>query len=285
MKRLFLLLVLVFTLAACMQVEKKNNEQTKEVGRVMEEALKVSVQVKNGQESMLDERAAKVAAAIIKKSRKQNITGNLGTADYKIKVEEAGKQDIYNAWLRGETREGWLQKEGEERVFYIVSKEDTATLLSIFPKPNLTESEEGAVIPFTKITKQDLQITRFHIKETEGQLHYTVFYTISDSLYKWLNMNNMYYFQLSFPKKVQNMIGKKESELVQGEVVKENYKQYEVNFFISTDNLSSSQLQTLQTYYDDYDLKILNAKKEEMGLFQNIINIVKEYGKKMDLQR
>lgn len=284
MKKCFLLLLLVLSVA-CAQVEKKNSEQTKEVGHVMEEKLKVSVLVKNGQESILNEEDAKVTAEIIKRSQKQNVIGNLGEAEYRIKIEEGGKQSIYQAWLRGESRQGWIQKEGDESVFYIVSKEDTAILLSLFPASIPKESEDGSVTPLTKVTKQDLQITRFHIKQKENYLHYTVFYTISNPLYKWLEANNIYYFQLYFPEKVRNVIGKEKSEFVQGEVVKEGYKQYEVNFSIPAGDISSSQLQALQTYYDQYDLKVFNAKKEEIGSFQNIISIVKEYGKKMDLQR
>ena len=43
---------------------------------------------------------------------------------------------------------------------------------------------------------------------------------------------------------------------------------------------SESQLKSLETYYEKYDLKILNSEKEKIGVFQNIIQIVKEYGEK-----
>ena len=48
---------------------------------------------------------------------------------------------------------------------------------------------------------------------------------------------------------------------------------------------SESQLKSLETYYENYDLKILNSKQEKIGVFQNIIQIVKDYGEKMNLQR
>ncbi|MEX0416374.1 hypothetical protein AB3X49_11370, partial [Bacillus sp. C30] len=63
------------------------------------------------------------------------------------------------------------------------------------------------------------------------------------------------------------------------------YKQYELNVNVPIKDASESQLKSLETYYDNHDLQILNSKKEKVGAFQNIIQIVKEYGEKMNLQR
>ncbi len=48
---------------------------------------------------------------------------------------------------------------------------------------------------------------------------------------------------------------------------------------------SESQLKSLETYYENYDLKILNSKQEKIGVFQNIIQIVKEYGEKNEFTK
>ncbi|MDF9580980.1 hypothetical protein P5800_24005, partial [Bacillus paranthracis] len=69
------------------------------------------------------------------------------------------------------------------------------------------------------------------------------------------------------------------------EMIKEGYKQYELHATVPVQGASESQLKSLETYYENYDLKILNSKQEKIGVFQNIIQIVKEYGEKMNLQR
>lgn len=116
-------------------------------------------------------------------------------------------------------------------------------------------------------------------------MNYTVRYTISQSLYNKLVKEQEYYLQLNFPEKVQKLIGAKESEMTLGEKVKEGYKQYELHATVPIKSASESQLKSLETYYESYDLKILNSKKEKIGVFQNIIQIVKDYGKKMNFQR
>ncbi|MEJ9269309.1 hypothetical protein P4480_29780, partial [Bacillus thuringiensis] len=63
------------------------------------------------------------------------------------------------------------------------------------------------------------------------------------------------------------------------------YKQYELHATVQVKGASESQLKSLETYYEKYDLKILNSEKEKIGVFQNIIQIVKEYGEKMNFQR
>lgn len=130
-----------------------------------------------------------------------------------------------------------------------------------------------------------MQITAFHIKAGDQKMNYTVRYTISQSLYNKLAKEQEYYLQLIFPEKVQKLIGAKESEIISAEKVKEGYKQYELNVTVPIKDASESQLKSLETYYDNHDLQILNSKKEKVGAFQNIIQIVKEYGEKMNLQR
>ncbi|PEA55907.1 hypothetical protein CON64_04510 [Bacillus pseudomycoides] len=288
MRKKWLFMFFLFLLVACNQTNEKKEQSeksTKEAGRIMEENIEVIVSLVGKKEATLKGDEAKIAANIISKAEKQNVIGELGEPEYVITVKKNGQEEKYKAWLRSEARTGWLQKESDPKNFYLISKVDTEKLLSLFPSAPLTQNEEGQQLALTEITKKDLQITRFHIKTKENTVYYTVYYTISDALYKKLEKEKNYYFQLQFPSKVQKIINKENSEQVQGELVKEGYKQYEVNFVVPVSGISSSQLKMLETYYDQYNLKVFNHKKEEKGAFQNIIEIVKEYGEKMQLER
>ncbi|MGG2092955.1 hypothetical protein AB1283_09610 [Bacillus sp. S13(2024)] len=288
MRKKWLFMFVLFLLVACNQMGKKieqGEKSAKEAGNVMEENIQIIVSKTGQEEKVLKDEEAKLIANIINKAEKQNIIGELGEPEYVITIKKNGQEERYKAWLRTEARTGWLQKETDTKNFYIISKVDTEKLLSLFPTAPSTQNEAEQPSTITEITKKDLQITRFHIKTKENTVHYTVYYTISDALYKKLEKEKNYYFQIYFPPKVQKIINKEKSEQIQGEIVKEGYKQYEVNFLIPVSDISSSQLKMLETYYDQYDLKMFNYKKEEIGAFQNIIQIVKEYGEKMDLQR
>ncbi|WP_242217180.1 hypothetical protein [Bacillus cereus group sp. BfR-BA-01380] len=288
MRKKWLFMFFLFLLVACNQTDEKierSEKLTKEAGRIMEENVEVIVSLVGKKETILKDEKAKIAANIISKAEKQNVIGELGEPEYVITIKKNGQEEKYKAWLRTEARTGWLQKEADPKSFYLISKVDTEKLLSLFPSAPLTQNDDEQQSAITEITKKDLQITRFHIKTKENTVYYTVYYTISDALYKKLKKEKNYYFQLQFPSKVQKIINKEKSEQVQGELVKEGYKQYEVNFVVPVSGISSSQLKMLEAYYDQYNLKVLNHKKEEIGAFQNIIQIVKEYGEKMQLER
>ena len=288
MRKKWLFMFVLFLLVACNQIGKKieqGEKSAKEAGSVMEENIQIIVSKTGQEEKILKDEEAKLIANIINKAEKQNVIGELGEPEYVITIKKNGQEERYKAWLRTEARTGWLQKETDTKNFYLISKVDTEKLLSLFPTAPSTQNGAEQPSTITEITKKDLQITRFHIKTKENTVHYTVYYTISDTLYKKLEKEKNYYFQIYFPPKVQKVINKEKSEQIQGEIVKEGYKQYEVNFLIPVSDISSSQLKMLETYYDQYDLKMFNYKKEEIGAFQNIIQIVKEYGEKMDLQR
>ncbi len=167
----------------------------------------------------------------------------------------------------------------------MLNEKDTEKLLDIFPNVSEQKEDEMQVSPLTEVTKKDLQITAFHIKTGDQNVNYTVRYTISQSLYNKLVKEQEYYLQLNFPEKVQKLIRAKESEMILGEKVKEGYKQYELHATVPIKSASESQLKSLETYYESYDLKILNSEKEKIGVFQNIIQIVKDYGEKMNFQR
>ncbi|ENQ3077693.1 hypothetical protein ACEOWG_000861 [Bacillus cereus] len=288
MRKKWLFMFFLFLLVACNQTDEKKEQSeksTKEAGRIMEEKIEVIVSLVGKKEATLKDDEAKIAANIISKAEKQNVIGELGKPEYVITIKKNGQEEKYKVWLRTEARTGWLQKETDPSKYYLLSKEDTEKLLSFFPSAPLTQNEGEQQSTITEITKKDLQITRFHIKTKENTVYYTVYYTISDALYKKLEKEKNYYFQLQIPSKVQKIINKENSEQVQGEIVKEGYKQYEVNFVVPVSGISSSQLKMLETYYDQYNLKVLNHKKEEIGAFQDIIQIVKEYGEKMQLER
>ncbi|MDP7980909.1 hypothetical protein [Bacillus multifaciens] len=288
MRKKWLFMFFLFLLVACNQTDEKKEQSeksTKEAGRIMEEKIEVIVSLVGKKEATLKDDEAKIAANIISKAEKQNVIGELGKLEYVITIKKNGQEEKYKVWLRTEARTGWLQKETDPSKYYLLSKEDTEKLLSFFPSAPLTQNEGEQQSTITEITKKDLQITRFHIKTKENTVYYTVYYTISDALYKKLEKEKNYYFQLQIPSKVQKIINKENSEQVQGEIVKEGYKQYEVNFVVPVSGISSSQLKMLETYYDQYNLKVLNHKKEEIGAFQDIIQIVKEYGEKMQLER
>lgn len=288
MRKKWLFMFVLFLLVGCNEMGKKieqGEKSAKEAGSVMEESIQIIVSQTGQEEKILKDEKAKIVANIINKAEKQNIIGELEEPEYVIKIKKNGQEEKYKVWLRTEARTGWLQKETDTKNFYLISKVDTEKLLSLFPTAPSTQNGDEQQSTITEITKKDLQITRFHIKTKEHTVHYTVYYTISDALYKKLEKEKNYYFQLHFPPKVQKIINKENSDSIQGEIVKEGYKQYEVNFFVPANNLSSSQLKMLEAYYDQYDLKMFNDKKEEIGAFQNIIQIVKEYGEKMELER
>ncbi|WP_459501578.1 hypothetical protein [Bacillus sp. C1] len=283
MNRKSLLIIFILLLASCSQVEqKKEGKQVEETVNPMQESMKVTIIQKGKPEKVLKKEEANKVVDIMNKAEKQQITGSFGEPEYEIKIEKNGKVKAYRAWLRGEDRQGWLQ---DEEGTYMLTKSDTEQLLSILPIVSESTSDDTKVNALTEVTKKDLQITAFHIKKNEKAINYTVFYTISDSLYKLLEKEEGYYFQLTFPSKVQQVIGKKTSEIVEGEKVREGYKQYEVSIVVPIEHVSASQIKALETYYDHYDLQVLNHKKEKVGAFQNIIQIVKDYGEKMNLQR
>jgi hypothetical protein len=237
---------------------------------------------KGKEEKNLKKMDAELVVDIINKAEKQEVTGSFGEPEYEIQISSDGKKETYYAWLRGEDRRGWIQYKKD---MYMLNEKDTEKLLAIFPKIPEQKEDEMQVGTLTEVTKKDMQITAFHIKAGDQKMNYTVRYTISQSLYNKLAKEQEYYLQLIFPEKVQKLIGAKESEIISAEKVKEGYKQYELNVTVPIKDASESQLKSLETYYDNHDLQILNSKKEKVGAFQNIIQIVKEYGEKMNLQR
>ncbi len=278
-----LLLLFVMLLAACGQVEpKKETKKVEETVNEVKETIGVTVIQKKHKEKKLQESEAKLVIDILNKAEKQEITGSFGEPEYEIQISRDGKKETYYAWLRGEDRRGWVQY---KKAMYMLNEKDTEKLLDIFPNVSEQKEDEMQVSPLTEVTKKDLQITAFHIKTGDQNVNYTVRYTISQSLYNKLVKEQEYYLQLNFPEKVQKLIGAKESEMILGEKVKEGYKQYELHATVPIKSASESQLKSLETYYENYDLKILNSEKEKIGVFQNIIQIVKDYGEKMNFQR
>ncbi|EKS8352447.1 MULTISPECIES: hypothetical protein [Bacillus] len=278
-----LVLLFVMLLAACGQVEpKKETKKVEETVNEVKETIGVTVIQKKHKEKKLQESEAKLVIDILNKAEKQEITGSFGEPEYEIQISRDGKKETYYAWLRGEDRRGWVQY---KKAMYMLNEKDTEKLLDIFPNVSEQKEDEMQVSPLTEVTKKDLQITAFHIKIGDQNVNYTVRYTISQSLYNKLVKEQEYYLQLNFPEKVQKLIGAKESEMILGEKVKEGYKQYELHATVPIKSASESQLKSLETYYENYDLKILNSEKEKIGVFQNIIQIVKDYGEKMNFQR
>jgi len=283
LKGKYLMVLCVILLASCGQAEqKKESKQVEETVNEVKEPLQVTVIQKGKEEKKLKKMDAELVVDIINKAEKQEVTGSFGKPEYEIQISRDGKIETYYAWLRGEDRRGWVQY---KKAMYMLNEKDTEKLLAIFPKIPEQKEDEMQVGPLTEITKKDLQITAFHIKAGEQKMNYKVRYTISQSLYNKLAKEQEYYLQLIFPEKVQKLIGAKESEIISAEKVKEGYKQYELNVTVPIKDASESQLKALESYYDNYDLQILNSKKEKVGAFQNIIQIVKEYGEKMNLQR
>lgn len=283
LKGKYLMVLCVILLASCGQAEqKKESKQVEETVNEVKEPLQITVIQKGTEEKKLKKMDAELVVDIISKAEKQEVTGSFGKPEYEIQISREGKIETYYAWLRGEDRRGWVQY---KKAMYMLNEKDTEKLLAIFPKIPEQKEDEMQVGPLTEITKKDLQITAFHIKAGDQKMNYTVRYTISQSLYNKLAKEQEYYLQLIFPEKVQKLIGAKESEIISAEKVKEGYKQYELNVTVPIKDASESQLKSLETYYDNHDLQILNSKKEKVGAFQNIIQIVKEYGEKMNLQR
>ncbi|MED0990883.1 hypothetical protein [Bacillus nitratireducens] len=283
MKGKYLIFLCVILLASCGQAEeKKESKQVEETVDEVKEPLQVTVIQKGTEEKKLKKMDAELVVDIINKAEKQEVTGSFGEPEYEIQISRDGKIETYYAWLRGEDRRGWVQY---KKAMYMLNEKDTEKLLAIFPKIPEQKEDEMQVGPLTEVTKKDWQITAFHIKAGDQKMNYTVRYTISQSLYNKLAKEQEYYLQLIFPEKVQKLIGAKESEIIPAEKVKEGYKQYELKVTVPIKDASESQLKALESYYDNYDLQILNSKKEKVGAFRNIIQIVKEYGEKMNLQR
>jgi len=283
LKGKYLIFLCVILLASCGQAEeKKESKQVEETVNEVKEPLQVTVIQKGTEEKKLKKMDAELVVDIINKAEKQEVTGSFGEPEYEIQISRDGKIETYYAWLRGEDRRGWVQY---KKAMYMLNEKDTEKLLAIFPKIPEQKEDEMQVGPLTEVTKKDWQITAFHIKAGDQKMNYTVRYTISQSLYNKLAKEQEYYLQLIFPEKVQKLIGAKESEIIPAEKVKEGYKQYELKVTVPIKDASESQLKALESYYDNYDLQILNSKKEKVGAFRNIIQIVKEYGEKMNLQR
>ncbi|WP_128855322.1 hypothetical protein [Bacillus sp. CDB3] len=283
MKGKYLIFLCVILLASCGQAEqKKESKQVEETVNEVKESLQVTVIQKGTEEKKLKKMDAELVVDIINKAEKQEVTGSFGEPEYEIQISRDGKIETYYAWLRGEDRRGWMQY---KKAMYMLNEKDTEKLLAIFPKIPEQKEDEMQVGPLTEVTKKDLQITAFHIKAGDQKMNYTVRYTISQSLYNKLAKEQEYYLQLIYPEKVQKLIGAKESEIISAEKVKEGYKQYELKVTVPIKDASESQLKALESYYDNYGLQILNSKKEKVGAFRNIIQIVKEYGEKMNLQR
>lgn len=283
MKGKYLIFLCVILLASCGQAEeKKESKQVEETVNEVKEPLQVTVIQKGTEEKKLKKMDAELVVDIINKAEKQEVTGSFGEPEYEIQISRDGKIETYYAWLRGEDRRGWVQY---KKAMYMLNEKDTEKLLAIFPKIPEQKEDEMQVGPLTEVTKKDWQITAFHIKAGDQKMNYIVRYTISQSLYNKLAKEQEYYLQLIFPEKVQKLIGAKESEIIPAEKVKEGYKQYELKVTVPIKDASESQLKALESYYDNYDLQILNSKKEKVGAFRNIIQIVKEYGEKMNLQR
>lgn len=283
MKGKYLIFLCVILLASCGQAEeKKESKQVEETVNEVKEPLQVTVIQKGTEEKKLKKMDAELVVDIINKAEKQEVTGSFGEPEYEIQISRDGKIETYYAWLRGEDRRGWVQY---KKAMYMLNEKDTEKLLAIFPKIPEQKEDEMQVGPLTEVTKKDWQITAFHIKAGDQKMNYTVRYTISQSLYNKLAKEQEYYLQLIFPEKVQKLIGAKESEIIPAKKVKEGYKQYELKVTVPIKDASEPQLKALESYYDNYDLQILNSKKEKVGAFRNIIQIVKEYGEKMNLQR
>ncbi|MGG0726967.1 hypothetical protein [Bacillus paramycoides] len=283
MKGNYLMVLCVILLASCGQAEqKKETKQVEETVNEVKEPLQVTVIPKGKEEKNLKKMDAELVVDIITKAEKQEITGSFGEPEYEIQISRNGKIETYYAWLRGEDRRGWIQYKKD---MYMLTEKETQQLLSLFPNVSDQKEDDTKIDNLTEVTKKDMQITAFHIKADEQKINYKVRYTISQSLYNKLEKEQEYYLQLIFPEKVQKLVGAKESKIISAEKVKEGYKQYEVNITVPIKEASLSQLKSLETYYDNYDLQILNSKKEKLGVFQNIIQIVKDYGEKMNLQR
>ncbi|AWC28128.1 hypothetical protein [Bacillus cytotoxicus] len=280
MKRKYVLCLWIILLVSCSKIgQPKEKGQNEEMVSSVQESIKVSILQKGKIEKILKEEEAKRVVDIIHKAKKQEIIGSFGEPEYEIQIEKEGKKEIYRAWLRGESREGWLQNENG---IYKIPKQETKQLLALLPMIHHNHIEGGSL---AEVTKNDMQITAFHIKVDNNNAHYTIFYTISNSLYKALETEKEYYFQIVFPEKIQQIIGRKTSEMILGEQVREGYKQYEAHFIVPLNNVSISQQKAIEVYYDYYDLYMLNHNKERIGIFQNIIQIVKDYGEKMNFQR
>lgn len=273
----------VILLASCGQTgQKEETKQVEETVNEVKEQLQVNVMQTGKEGKKLKKMDAELVVDIITKAKKQEVTGNFGDPEYEIQISRNGKVETYYAWLRGEDRRGWIQYKKD---MYMLTEKETKQLLSLFPNVSDQKEDDTKIDNVTEVTKKDMQITAFHIKADEQKMNYTVRYTISQSLYNKLKKEQEYYLQLIFPEKVQKLVGAKESKIISAEKVKEGYRQYELNVTIPIKGASLSQLKSLETYYENYDLKILNSKKEKIGVFQNIIQIVKEYGEKMNLQR
>ncbi|EMA6342033.1 hypothetical protein U3450_000899 [Bacillus cytotoxicus] len=280
MKRKYVLCLCIVLLVSCSKIgQPKERERNEEMVSIVQENIEVTILQKGKIEKVLKEEEAKRVVDIIHKAKKQEIIGSFGEPEYEIQIEKEGKKEIYRAWLRGESREGWLQN---EKGIYKIPKKETEQLLALLPMIHHNHTEGASL---AEVTKNDMQITAFHIKVDNNNVHYTIFYTISNSLYKALETEKEYYFQIVFPEKIQQIIGRKTSEMIGGEQVREGYKQYEAHFIVPLNNVSVSQQKAIELYYDYYDLYMLNHSKERMGTFRNIIQIVKDYGENMNFQR
>lgn len=279
MKKIMIIVSLsLFMLTGC------GERKTKEVS-YMEETQKIVVMKGSAVwKEFTDETRIVSLETLLQQAKRAEAMFSLSQAEYKVIVFKQKKQEELFLWLHNESRQGWMVKEGEETSLYRFSKETTKQLIDLIDPHPATNSSGSTKVK--SITKQDLQITKFHITSDQDHIQYTVFYTISDSLYNMLEKEKSYYFQLEIPEKVQPVLLQEKSRLILGEKVESGYKTYEVHFSVKKPaNMTSSQEQAILKYYEGYNLSIWNEKKEETGRFFNIIQFVKEYGEKMERQK
>ncbi|MBO9128324.1 hypothetical protein [Bacillus sp. 165] len=260
--------------------------KVKEVGTLQEIRTEKIIVWKNEAvvKEWTDEEKIKPFEQLLEEAKRVEAIFSLSHPEYKVVIHKEKKQEKYFLWLHHESRQGWMMKQGDDTHLYHFSKDITKELIEyIEPTSVSTPSSESKL---KSITKQDFQITKFHIISEPEFFHYRVSYTISDSLYAVLEKEKMYYFQLEIPKKVQALLKEEKSVLIEGEQVGNEYKTYEIHFLVpKPKNMTASQEQAIMKYYEGYNLTIWNEKKEQAGTFLNIIQYVKEYGEKLERKK
>lgn len=285
MKRVLCLLY-VMLLVACSSaaIGEKTMSDTKQ-NDIPNQIIVAKSSNTNDVKTIKDELEMDVIVQILTYAKIRNENIELKQPSYIVQVYASSGEQTYHVWLNKEEKTGYAKKVGEENKLILLSDEETEKLMELFSfnssVPGVSGGQES--LP---VGKNDFQITRFIIQaqQQSQSITYKVTYRISDALYNDLSTQQTYYIQLIFPQKVQNIIGMKESGAVPGEILKKGQKEYNVQIDVPAQQITQSQKQAISLYYDNYDLVLMDKDYKPKGMFHNIIQIVKQYGAKMDLQ-
>ncbi|WP_379968636.1 hypothetical protein [Ectobacillus sp. sgz5001026] len=285
MKRVLCLLYVMLLVACSSATTGEKTMSDVKQNKIPNQIIVMKSNNTNDSKTIKNELEMQVIVQILTYAKIRDVNIELKQPQYIVQVYNSSNEETYHVWFNKEEKTGYAKKVGEENKLISLSNEEAEKLIELFSfNPSLPGVSGGQ--ESLPVGKNDFQITRFIIqaRQQSQSITYKVTYRISDTLYDDLYAQQTYYIQLIFPQKVQNIIGMRESGAVLGESMKEGQKEYNVQIDVPAQQITQSQKQAISLYYDNYDLVLMDKDYKPKGIFHNIIQIVKQYGAKMDLQ-